>query len=96
MLSVTPERGPSLVISVMALVACVFFKRIGPTQICHDFGAYYQIQRLTLHLATFAQLRASPLVLRSRVTGLTLSIVSRVPSYSVNSRYALRRTYGMK
>jgi len=96
MLSMTPERKTTLVVSVMAPVACVFFNRIGPLKFSHDIGAYYQIQRLTLHLATFARLRVSPLVLRCRVSDLSLSIVRRVPSYSINSRYALRRTYGMK
>lgn len=66
-----------------------------PAQIHHDIGANYQIQRLTLHLATSAQLRVSPLVLRSRVSALTLSIVRRVPSYSLNSPYTLRRAFGM-
>ena len=94
MLSETPEGEPSLVISVMALVACVHLQRIGPLE-------FVIFRGLLPDSASYASPRnlcstpCSPLTLRSRVSGLTLSIVSRVPSYSVNSRYALRRTYGM-
>ena len=56
-----PRSGkPSLVSSAMAFVACVYHKGIGPPEFHHDNGANYQIQRLTLHLATSAQLRVSP------------------------------------
>ena len=43
-------------------------------------GANYQIQRLTLHLAAFVQLRASPATLAAEFPLLALSIASRVPS----------------
>lgn len=47
-----------------------------------DFGANYQIQRLTLHLPTFLCL-CRLLHLRRRVSAVTLSVVTRVPSYSL-------------
>jgi hypothetical protein len=43
-------------------------------------GANYQIQRLTLHLAAFVQLRVSPARLSRRVSARALSIAQRVPS----------------
>jgi hypothetical protein len=43
-------------------------------------GAYYQIQRLTLHLAASVQLRVSPASLAAEFPLLALSIASRVPS----------------
>jgi hypothetical protein len=58
-------------------------------------GADYQIQRLTLHLAASVQLRVSPARLSRRVSALTLSIASRVPSCCIAAVYALRRTYRM-
>ena len=75
-----PRSGrQALVFSALASVACVLSKRLGPPFFSHN-GAYYQIQRLTLHLAASAQLRVSPASLARRVSALTLSIVSRVPS----------------
>src|SRR6267143_470666 len=46
-------------------------------------GAYYQIQRLTLHLAASVQLRASPVSLAPEFPLLALSIASRVPSCGI-------------
>ena len=76
MLSVTPERKAITCHWRRGPCCLRLYQQNRPAQICHDFGADYQIQRLTLHLATFVQLRASPLVFRSRVSGLTLSILS--------------------
>jgi|SRR5580704_11612073 hypothetical protein len=83
MLSATPERG----VQRLSYRAVPFrlrpSQRFWPAQIHHDFGANYQIQRLTLHLATSAQLRVSQSALGAEFPLLALSIASRVPSCSL-------------
>lgn len=82
--SATPGRKQHLVFALLSLL---------PASIAKDsafpnnyFGANYRIQRLTLHLATSSQLRFHPSTLGVEFPTLTLSVVRRVPSYSMASR----------
>ena len=61
--SATPERElVARLLTRLPLFACVSSHRIG-SALLRVFEAYYRIQRLTLHLAAFAQLRVSPTAL---------------------------------
>ncbi len=82
--SVTPGRKAALVLSRHFLLLASFCTASAIPNERH-FGAYYRIQRLTLHLATF-QVGLLSCHLRNRVSKRTLSIVRWVPSCSIASR----------
>ena len=63
----------------LLLLPAAFSRALARTNLLYN-GAYYQIQRLTLHLAASVQLRASPVTLAPEFPLLSLSIDSRVPS----------------
>ncbi len=82
--SATPGRRQPLVFALLPLLPASIGKDSAHPNI--SFGANYRIQRLTLHLATSSQLRFHPPTLGVEFPTLTLSVVRRVPSYSIVSR----------
>jgi hypothetical protein len=82
--STTSGWRAALVLNARLPVACGSRDGLSLSDQFH-FGANYRIQRPTFHLATFPQLRGSQLAFRRRVSMLTLSIVSWVPSYTLAS-----------
>ena len=80
--STTPGWRVALVLARRSLLLAAPEKASAISNRFH-FGANYRIQRPTLHLATFPQLRGSRLALGVEFPLLTLSIVSWVPSYTM-------------